>query len=200
MTCVLGLDTSLTRAGVAAVARNPMNLGHAQPVLLTDVGHEGHDTDSYAQRRARIRAQVHSLVRIIQDLQEAHDIELAVIEGPTYGMTLPSYFDRAIVWGAVCDWIDQQGIPIAVVAPATREKFITGVGSKGNKPQVLAAMRAIWCPDNPKRIPNHDIADALGLATAGAIHLGWRMPFRLRRCHVENVALITWPQTEQKVP
>lgn len=55
-------------------------------------------------------------------------------------------------------------------------------------------MRALWSPDEPRRIPNHDVADALGLATAGAIHLGWRMPFRLRRCHVENVALVTWPE------
>jgi Holliday junction resolvasome RuvABC endonuclease subunit len=198
MNCVLGLDTSLTRAGVAALDLGPETGNTAALILLTDVGHGGSDADGYPQRRTRIRAQVHSLIRIITDLQTSHRIELAVIEGPLYGMkTLPSYFDRAILWGAICDWLDHQHIPIAVVPPATREKFITGVGSKGDKKRVLAEMRALWSPDAPRRIPNHDVADALGLATAGAIHLGWRMPFRLRRCHVENVALIAWPQTAE---
>jgi Holliday junction resolvasome RuvABC endonuclease subunit len=194
---VVGLDTSLVRAGIAAIA-------HTDPahiVALADVGHGGNDTDGYPQRRQRIRAQVHSIINHIQALREQHTVELVVIEGPMYGMkTLPSFFDRAIVWGGVCDWLDFHSIPIAVVAPATREKFITGVGSKGDKPRVLAEMRALWCPDEPRRIPNHDIADALGLATAGAIHRGYRLPFQLRYRHVENVATITWPPCDAKVP
>jgi Holliday junction resolvasome RuvABC endonuclease subunit len=192
---VLGIDPSLTRAGVAAIANTADG---AELGALADVGHAGSDADGYPQRRTRIRAQVHSLIRIIDQLRAGHDVELAVIEGPMYGMkTLPSYFDRAVLWGALCDWLDHQHIPIAVVPPATREKFITGIGSKGDKPRVLAEMRALWSPGEPRRIPNHDVADALGLATAGAIHLGWPMPFRLRRRHIENVALITWPQTAE---
>lgn len=195
---VLGLDTSLVRAGIAAIAQGLGPAQSAMPVTLTDVGHAGTDADGYPERRKRIRAQIHSIVRIIQRIQSnGYRLELVVIEGPMYGMkTLPSFFDRAILWGGLCDWLDTQQLPIAVVPPATREKFITGVGSKGDKKRVLAEMRACWYPDNPRALANHDQADALGLATAGAIHLGWKMPFRLRRCHVENVALISWPTPE----
>lgn len=193
---VLGLDLSLVRAGITAIARDPLENGKAAPVLLTDVGHGGSNADSYADRRKRIRAQVHSIIRIISRfIDNGWQPVLAVIEGPAYGMkTLPSFYDRAIVWGGVCDWLDLQNIPIAVVNPSTREKFITGVGSKGDKKRVLAEMRALWFPDNPRAVPNHDVADALGLATAGVLHLDWPVPFTPRRRHIENVAQMTWPE------
>lgn len=191
---VLGLDPSLVRAGIAAVARTEP----ASMALRTDVGWDGEDAADYPERRTRIRTQMHSIVRIVQRLRATHDITLAVIEGPIYGCRgYGQYFDRAILWGGVCDWLDVQGIPIAVVSPSSREEFITGVGSKGDKPRCLAEMRALWCPANPRQIANHDQADALGLATAGAIHLGWRMPFIPQRRHVENVARVTWPDIPQ---
>lgn len=194
---VLGIDSSLTRAGVALLARDPDTTRIAR---LADIGYSLPDSASYAERNERIEAQAGGILRIVKHASIDHDlrIDLAVFEGPLYGMkTLPSYFDRSILWGALYSLIHHMGIPIAVVSPSTREKFITGVGSKGNKPLVLKEMRAAWSPDNPHRIENHDQADALGLATAGAIHLGWKMPFRLRRCHVENVATITWPEIPQ---
>lgn len=193
---VIGLDPSLASTGVAAIR-------HGQPstiAAITNIGYSGTDADGYPERRLRIRSQMHAIARTIAQIGAEHRIVLCAIEGPIYGMRgLPSYFDRAGLWVGLCDWIDVQRIPIAVIAPGTREKFITGVGTKGDKPRVLAEMRAFWCPDadpaDAKRaVRNHDQADALGLATMAAVHLGWPLPSPLGRRHTEGVLTPTWPR------
>lgn len=195
---VLGIDPSLTRTGIAIIARGDTI---ARPVVLTDIGWEGTDAASYDQRLDRIEALIGAILATINRAvtERGADIVGIAIEGPIYhGKLLPSFFDRAILFGALTSQLRRlagRRTPWVVINPATREKFITGVGRAGDKERVLAEMRAAW---KPAMVANHDQADALGLATAYAIHLGWPMPFRLRRCHVENVALITWPTTTPK--
>lgn len=194
---VLGIDPSLTRTGIAIIGRdNPT--GTAAIRHLTDIGWAGHDTATYDDRLDRIEALIGAILATINHTITHRGAQLhgIAIEGPIYhAKLLPSYFDRAILFGALTSQLRRihGRTPWAVINPATREKFITGVGTRGDKPRVLTEMRNAWTPDNPKRIENHDQADALGLATAYAIHLGWPMPFPLQRRHVENVALITWP-------
>lgn len=194
---VLGIDPSLTRTGIAVIARGDTV---ARPALLTDIGWAGTDADTYNDRLDRIESLIGAILGIINRAihERGADILGIAIEGPIYhAKLLPSYFDRAILFGALTSRLRRlhnRRTPWVVINPATREKFITGVGTRGDKPRVLAEMRTCWYPNQPEKIANHDQADALGLATAYAIHLGWKMPFRLRRCHVENVANITWPE------
>lgn len=193
---VLGIDPSLTRTGIAVIAQGDTV---ARPVLLTDIGWAGTDADTYNDRLDRIESLIGAILATINRTitERGANIVGIAIEGPIYhGKFLPSYFDRAILFGALTSQLRRlhnRSTPWVVINPATREKFITGVGTRGDKPRVLHEMRTCWYPDRPEKIENHDQADALGLATAYAIHLGWKMPFRLRRCHVENVANITWP-------
>lgn len=194
---VLGIDPSLTRTGIAIIARGDTT---ARPALLTDIGWAGTAAATWNDRLDRIESLIGAILGTIN--QATHDrgadIVGIAIEGPIYpkGGVLPSYFDRAILFGALTSQLRRlsgRRTPWVVINPATREKFITGIGTRGDKPRVLAEMRDCWYPGQPEKIENDDQADALGLATAYAIHLGWKMPFRLRRCHVENVANITWP-------
>lgn len=190
---VLGIDPSLTRTGIAIIARGDT---HARPVVLTDIGWEGTAAASYDQRLDRIESLIGAILATINRAvtERGADIVGIAIEGPIYHAKLmPSYFDRAILFGALTSQLRRlsgRRTPWVVINPATREKFITGVGRAGDKARVLAEMRTAW---QPATVANHDQADALGLATAYAIHLGWPVPFPLRRCHVENVARITWP-------
>ncbi len=193
---VLGIDPSLTATGIALIARSDTV---ARPALLTDIGWAGTDADTYDQRLDRIETLIAAILNTINTAIHDRGATLhgIAIEGPIYhGRVLPSYFDRAILFGALTSQLRRLHgrTPWVVINPATREKFITGVGTRGDKARVLHEMRTAWFPNQPEKIENHDQADALGLATAYAIHLGWPMPFPLRRCHVENVARITWPQ------
>jgi hypothetical protein len=99
-----------------------------------------------------------------------------------------------------------------VVTPAHREKFIAGVSLRPNanglsqpdaKARIVEETRSLWnssVPSGPSELVammarlNHDQADALGLATMAALHLGWPTLWRRLRRHLENVALVDWPQ------
>lgn len=198
---VLGLDTSLTRAGIAIIGRHDTGIGW--PWRLTDVGHGGTDDEPYHIRNRRIVTQVNAIRGIVTAaIDDGADIELGVIEGPAYGQTSGKAFDRAAVWWGCYAMLTARKIPLAIVTPSTREKFITGVGSKGNKELVLSETRSQWkvpgaptpiCRDTLRGIQNHDQADAFGLAHMGALKLGWELPIPTRRRHVENMHAVAWP-------
>ena len=205
---VLGLDPSLTSAGVALLVRRPAGAGgDTWPELTAHIGRPGHDGATYAERNTRLVQQVRGLARIVDACTSAGaDIRLAVIEGPAYGMTSGHAYDRAALWWSLYAAVSSRRIPIAVVTPSHREKFITGTTGHAmktaeRKQRVLEEMRALWsfpngteiCRDPNRKIVNADEADALGMATMGALALNWPVPFRPRRRHVENVALVDWP-------
>jgi Holliday junction resolvasome RuvABC endonuclease subunit len=80
-------------------------------------------------------------------------------------------------------------IPLTVIPPATRALFATGSG-RATKQEILTTVRA-WWPNH--HIPNHDTADALVLAAAGAHHLGDPLPFPTTSRHTANLAAVKWP-------
>lgn len=193
---VLGLDLSLTRAGIAFIDNADLGWPHARPSLITDVGHAGHDGAPWWKRSRRLLAQARDVANIITDAEQHRRIVHAAIEGHPYGVNMPSAYDRIGLWWAVFGVLDAKGIPVTVVNPQTRAKFITGRSPNGMKPGehkklVLAEQRAAWGMDS-MRLRNHDQADALGLAHMAALHLGWPLQVEQRRRYVENVALVDW--------
>lgn len=203
---VLGLDTSLTRAGIAIASRDPKR-DTFWPSLLSHVGEAGSQDATYAERGRRLVRQVRAIMAIVDAAQRAGaDIRLGVIEGPSYGnSSMPSYYDRAGLWWAVVAGLQARGIPFAVVAPDHRAKFICGVkpppGPSGKK-LVLDETRQRWgsarttdvIADPARLVANHDQADALGVAEMGVLGAEWSVPWQVRRRHVENVHLVTWPE------
>lgn len=207
---VLGIDPSLRRAGVAVISQYPD--GGAWPSLVTHRGEDGHENATYAERGRRLVRQARAIVgRVDAAITGGADIRLAAIEGPAYGMTSGHAFDRAGVWWSVYAALMSRGIPIAVVTPAHREKFIAGVSLRPNartglttaaaKQRIVDETKARWAfPNGPVVLLdamarlNHDQADALGLADMAAVQLKLDVPWRLRRRHVENVALVDWPE------
>ncbi|SIL45264.1 hypothetical protein [Mycobacteroides abscessus] len=192
---VLGLDPSLARAGIAAIVRDqPGSI--ARPGVITHVGYSLREGVPWWRRSRRIITEAREIAAIIGEVHTATPIARAVIEGPAWASNLPSKFDRDGLWWALFSILDAKRIPVTVVNPTTRGKFITGRAPNGMKPGehkklVLAESQATWF-DDQHRIKNHDQADALGLAHMGALDLGWHLPVDTRRRHVENIALVDW--------
>lgn len=209
---VLGVDPSLRRAGVAVVSRAPGLKWW--PTLLEHRGEDGHAGATYNERGRRLVRQARALMGLVDRARMGGaDIRLGVIEGPIPGMTTGHAFDRGGLWWSIYTGLMSRGIPIAVVTPAHREKFIAGVSLRPNartglttpeaKKRIVEETRARWRnlrahPPEGLKVPdvaNHDQADALGLADMGVLHLDQAgCPWRPRRRHVENVALVDWPE------
>lgn len=199
---VLGLDPSLRRTGIAILTDYD---GVTAPAVLREMGEGSKERESYLHGNRRLRAVCSHTLRIVDEYRSTigpDNIDLAVIEGHAFSRNLPSVEDRHGLWHGLVGALDVRKIPIAIVQPSTRERFITGKASTGptalppdeRKEAVLAEIRKLF-PQN--RIANHDIADAVGLALMGAIHLGMNMPFRLGRRHVEGVHTVNWPALTQ---
>lgn len=194
MTTVVGLDLSLTNAGIAVIDdTRDDHPGIAWPWHLRCCGENGSEGATWRQRNRRIRRQA---ALVMRHLEPAGKIDLAVVEGPIYGGTiLPSYYDRAALTHAVYGALDGRGIPIVMVSPTAGHVFTTGKGSLPKDPKrlkglILESVRAL-VPD--VRVYNDDIADALGLAFMGGMSLGLKMPFRPLRRHYEQVYTQEWP-------
>ncbi|WP_319456903.1 MULTISPECIES: hypothetical protein [unclassified Mycobacterium] len=211
---VLGLDTSLTRAGIAVCSLDPKRETF-WPTLLTHVGESGSQEATWDERCDRLVRQTKAIIGIVDAARRAGaDIRVAAVEGPSYGNSaMPSYYDRAGLSWAVYAALRARGIPIAVVTPDHRAKFICGVkppsGPAGKK-LVLDQTRARWnttrtldvIPDPARFIANHDEADALGLAEMGVMGVTWTqsmllsahpVPWRVGSRHVGNAVLVKWP-------
>lgn len=193
MSYIVGLDLSLTSTGIAALATYPSAAvrapGDIAPILLRSVGEDGKKADSYQVRSRRVRRQCAAIMRILDGY--LLDTALVVIEGPIYaGKMLPSYFDRAILFGGVFGALDARGIPIAVVPSTTGHQFVTGKGH-AQKADIVAEVRKWW---PVVRVNNDDEADALGYAVMGAMHLGLALPFRPWTRHHNAVHTVTWPK------
>lgn len=181
MVVVAGIDPSLTNCGIAI-------LHNGQPAYLDTIGHPGHDGANYDHRSDRIVSQARAIIATAITTQPIRP-HLAVIEGPAYGANLPSNHDRAGLWWGLYSALRAKQIPTAVVAPGTRAKWATGHG-RATKTDVLTAVRT-WWPGTIIR--NHDIADALVLATIGAHHHGDPMPFPVKPRHTLALEAIAWP-------
>jgi Holliday junction resolvasome RuvABC endonuclease subunit len=184
MNLIGGLDPSLTSCGIAILRRT--GHGNVDIADLRSVGHKGRDGASWGDRSDRIVAQTRHVLSLIPA-----GVELVVIEGPAYGQHLPSTHDRGGLWWGLYTALRARGIVVGVCTPSGRAKWATGDGN-AKKPAVLAAARSQWPHD---RIFNHDQADALALAGAGAYRLGWCLPYQPSRGQLAAHEHIAWEGT-----
>jgi Holliday junction resolvasome RuvABC endonuclease subunit len=187
---VVGIDPSLTRAGVCALrSSNPTH-----PAVLRDTGYSLPETATWDDRIVRVEKQTIAIGRILDQLRAQGTIEQVLIEAPIFPKHVkPSYFDRAALWSGIYSAIKARKLPRAVVAPTTLKKWATGAG-RADKELVQAEV-AKWWPN--VEIANDDIADATVLAAMAGVHLGWTMPFETRRRHVEGMVTVNWPQPDE---
>lgn len=154
---VLGLDLSLTGTGICRIGGDGVE-------LLTTVrpgkaiGHE----------------RLAVILSAIDDAQRGQELDLMVIEGPSYGSAQNGqrgHHERAGLWWLVTHSLYARGGPYAVVAPMARAKYATANGRDG-KQAVTAAVRERYGHLVPDAVRNDNEADALVLAAMGVDHLG----------------------------
>ena len=156
MTVVLGLDLSLASTGVA-VSRG------TGPIITDTLETRGRRGEGYPEREQRIR----NVLRLVAGAVP-FDVDLVVIEAPSYGSNTPGTWDRGGVWWATVMGVRDLGHPVALVPPSNRSLYATGKGN-ASKPTVMAsAMRAY----PTAVIHNDNEADAVVLAAMGQHWIG----------------------------
>lgn len=183
MTVVIGIDSSLTVSGCAR-----LNLGVGAEGQLEAISWETwrartvDDGDTVLGMRRRIRVMVREILALVPDF-----VDLTVIEGPSMNAKHAALADeRSGLRWMLIDQLLGRG-PVAVVSPKTRALLATGNGN-ADKAAVLAAIREAV---PAAHVPDHNVADGVALALAGAHALG--MPWEFTAKQVSAHGKVPWP-------
>lgn len=175
---VVGLDISLTSTGLAIITRRVEGSTLVNTHTITS---RGKRDDGLAERAERIADLASHIATLLGNPK------LVVIESPAFGARGGSTLDRSGLWWRVVGELAARNVPTAVCPPTVRAKFATGKGN-ADKAAVSAAVARLW-PD--LEVANSDEADAVALAHAGAVRLGWDVETLAR--HHDCLAGIRWP-------
>lgn len=182
---VIGLDLSLTAAGIAALT-HPASASTPNVPRCVSVGASGSSDATDDETAIRIRRQAVAVLGTIGKL--APKVALVVVEGvPPANPKAPGrHSERCGLYWALVGELAVRRIPVAVCAPTTLKSFATGSG-RADKRDMIDAARSLW---PHARVADDNQADALLLATAGAYRLGWHEPELPH--HIEP--RISWPK------
>lgn len=192
----LGFDTSLTISGCARVDVGEGASGQLEAVRWETWRAKAAvpDEESVLAERRRIRAMLREILALVPDT-----FDIAVIEGPAPTTAFSGKADeRSGLRWMLIDQLLPRG-PVTLVDPQTRAVLAWGKGvprkRKGQssaqaKTPVLEAVRAA-VPD--AWIPDHNVADAVALARAGAVWLGASVEYSDRQTSAH--AELAWPAT-----
>ncbi|SRR6266498_755952 len=172
---VLGLDLSLTAAGVAGI-------GWAE-TLKYPVRAPTPMTADYRHRRI-------AWLRVSLADRWLAGTQLAVLEGLAYDAHDTDRQNAGLSW-IIRQTLWQNGVPYALVPPSCLKQYATGKGAgpAADKASVTAAVRSYW----PKFDGDDNAADAAVLAAMGAHHLGWPL-WPVPKTQAAVLANITWPE------
>lgn len=171
---VVGLDLSLTAAGVATIQQD----GELQYGLHT-IGRKGSKTETLRDRLERIVAQTNQIRAIIDNL----DVEprLATIESPAQSQTTGSTHDRSGLWWDVVRALELDlGIPVVEVGIGTLKIYAAGKGTASKDEVLVSTVRRYH--DVP--ISNNNEADAFTLAAMAARLIARPIEMSLPKVHV----------------
>lgn len=169
-TTVVGIDPSLTGTGVAILG-HPKNAASPNVPILTTVKTEKRGA-RFLDRSNRISQQIEQIWKAMPSLVRLVVIEDLPVVNPMPGAA-SAYQDRAALIIALGAKIQRAGLPLVTVNLSTLKLFAAGNGH-AKKPEMIAAMKSLWPHADIGKDDNR--ADALGLATMGAMHLGWHEP------------------------
>lgn len=189
MTAVLGVDPSLTVSGIAMVA---WQAGMERPAPMWETWRgrgAAAETVTVESNRRRIRKMLAEILAFVPA-----KLDLSVVEGPSMGSKYtPLADERAGLRWMLIDQLMARG-PVVLVAPASRQVLAhsdpvpRGTTSTVRKRLVLTSVQAMVPGAN---VPDHNVADAVALAAAGAHRLGLRMPYTAKQEAAH--ARVAWP-------
>lgn len=183
MTVVVGIDSSLTISGCARVDLGVGADGQLEALRWeTWRARSVDDGGTVLGMRRRIRVMLREILALVPDF-----VDLSVIEGPAIGAKHAALADeRAGLRWLLVDQLLGRG-PVVIVPPKTRAILATGNGN-ADKAAVLAAIRETV---PAAHVPDHNVADGVALAMAGAYALG--MPWGLTAKQISAHGKVPWP-------
>lgn len=191
---VAGLDPSMTSTGLAVLEylecdRLPFeHVERPRPFVRTHrIKSKPEPKATWEQRRIRlgkIRDEVVS--RIPRG-------SLVVVEGPSYGSTGGSAFDRAGLWWAIHDALRENQCVIIPAAPAQRMKYATGKGVADKDTVMAAAVRRYL----EISIEGNDVADGVLFMAMGARIIGRPIETDLPASHAIATSKLIIPTYER---
>lgn len=191
MSVVLGVDPSLTVSGVALVEWHE-GTDFPGPNWQTWRGRAAKAEVVTAEtNRRRIRVMLREILAFVP-----RKLDLSVVEGPAMGAKFtPLADERAGLRWMLIDQLMARG-PVAVVSPSSRQA-LTGVGKipRGTTPAARknAVMAAVQAMVPGAHVPDHNVADAVALAAAGAHQVGLLMPYTVKQ--ETAFGKVPWPVT-----
>lgn len=160
---VVGIDLSLTATGLSCIDDTTGTIAVNTRTLKSKP-----DDGTLSGRHERLEAIASAVVAFTSE------VNLTVIEGPSYSSAGRGTWDRAGLWWWVVDILTVMGTPIVEVPPKSRAKWATNAGN-ASKSAVAVALGRMW-PD--VEISDDNASDALALATIGAQAAGIDVPIR----------------------
>lgn len=189
MSVVLGVDPSLTISGCALVRFGDGD-APADPLWETwRARAAAPDVVSVDTNRRRIRTMLREILAFVPPR-----LTLSVVEGPAMAAKYtPLADERAGLRWMLIDQLMARG-PVVLVSPNSRQSLAYPLPvPRGTKPPQRKALvtEAVRVMVPAANVPDHNVADAVALAAAGAHRVGLLMPYAAKqeRTHA-NVA---WP-------
>ncbi|NLP82611.1 crossover junction endodeoxyribonuclease RuvC [Microbacterium sp. CFH 90308] len=170
----VGLDPSLTCTGVAVIDTEGGAL--TRRIVSPNLG------TTLLARRERLRRAIAGVLNSVPAR-----VDVTLIEVPNSTKQHGAHGERMALYWWLVDQMFARG-PVVEVAPPSRAKLSTGNG-RAKKGDVVASLRAAF-PN--AHIPDDNVADALGLAWAGARWAGIPTPAYLPG-QEEAHARLAWP-------
>ncbi|OZC50539.1 hypothetical protein CH289_16060 [Rhodococcus sp. RS1C4] len=171
MSIVVGIDPSLTAAGIAQI-HDPATAPSPNVPKLVTVGESRPEDVTLVGRALRVRRQRDRILRKLPAGTRAVGIELLPQVNPTPKQA-SLFVERGALILDLAHYLASKGIPVVGISVQAIKIFATGDGS-AKKPQVLAAMRELW-PGAPIN-GDDNRSDGLAIATILSQHLGWYEP------------------------
>lgn len=196
----VGIDTSLTNTGLAAIDA----YGN---IVLESVPTSGSKDATLYDRQERLAYIANTVVDFVR--REAgyppghdentgeYDPVLVCIEAPSYASRYGAAHDRAGLWWLIVNVLRMDGYAVALVSPNGRAKYGTGDG-RSKKDVVMAhAIERYTDLLDKWRISNDDEADALILAAMARRRLGHPVePVDPPGANLAAMEGVLWPPVE----
>jgi crossover junction endodeoxyribonuclease RuvC len=191
----MGIDLSLTSTGIAEFASTDP-WGDVD-LYVDRIRTSGKKDDNLVMRRARLNT---ILVDIAGRVNEScDDLDLVVLEAPSFASQHGSAHDRSGLWWLVVDMLCEYQLPVATVSPQGRAKYATGKGN-ADKQAVFGAVCNTYREFDAIREVNdlgwrqgNDMADAVALAAMGRRHLGKPVE-RVSEAQYQAYLAADWPE------
>jgi crossover junction endodeoxyribonuclease RuvC len=168
----MGIDLSLTSTGIAE-----FHDGLDGVDLYVDrIRTTGKKDDNLLARRVRLNGILQNIASRVDEGSD--DLDLVVVEAPSFASQHGSAHDRSGLWWLVVDMLHEVQVPVATVSPQGRAKYATGKGTADKQAVFGAVCNTYRKFDAIREVHDlgwrqgNDMADAVALAAMGMRFLG----------------------------